>query len=73
MKTADYIKHEAEEITGRTGCYIPPYRMAHLMKSAQKISDFLVKSDISMTYKECEIVLQIVLNTIRTITGKEDE
>jgi hypothetical protein len=73
VKTSDYIKQEAEEITGRTGCYIPPYRMANLMKSAQKISDFLAKADISMTYKECEIVLQIVLNTIRTITGKEDE
>lgn len=37
--TADYIKREAEEITGRTGRYIPTYRMANLMKSAQKITD----------------------------------
>lgn len=72
MNTSDYIKHEAAEITGRTGRYIPPWRMANLMKSAQKITDFLVKSDIAMTYEECEIVLNIVLRAIKDLTGRED-
>lgn len=72
MTTADYIKSEANEITGRTGRYIPPWRMANLMKAAQKIADLLVKTDIAMTYEECEIVLKIVLNTIKALTGKED-
>lgn len=40
--TADHIKREAEEIAGRTGRYIPPYRMANLMKSAQRITDLMV-------------------------------
>lgn len=70
--TADYIKREAEEITGRTGRYIPPYRMANLMKSAQRITDLMVKTDLAMTYEECVIVLNIVQSTIRAITGKEE-
>jgi hypothetical protein len=73
VNTADYIKHEANEIAGRTGRYIPPYRMVNLMKAAQKIADFLVKADLAMTYEECEIVLNIVMNTIRAITGKEND
>lgn len=71
MGTADYIKREADEITSRTGRYIPPYRMANLMKSAQKIADFLVKTDLAITYEECETVLNIVLNTIRAMTGRD--
>lgn len=70
--TADYIKREAEEISGRTGRYIPPYRMANLMKSAQRITDLMVKTDLAMTYEECVIVLNIVQSTIRAITGKEE-
>lgn len=70
--TADYIKREAEEIVGRTGRYIPLYRMANLMKSAQKITDYLVKADLAMTYEECVIVLNIVRSTIQSITGKEE-
>lgn len=72
MGTADYIKREADEIASRTGRYIPPYRMVNLMKSAQKIADFLVKADLAITYEECEIVLKIVSNTIKSLTGKED-
>lgn len=71
--TADYIKREAEEISGRTGRYIPPYRMANLMKSAQRIAELMVKADLGMTYEECVIVLNIVQSTIRVITGKEEE
>lgn len=73
MSTSDYIKQEANEITGRTGRYIPPYRMCNLMKAAQKIADLLVKADVAMTYEECEIVLKIVSGTIKELTGKEGE
>lgn len=70
--TADHIKREAEEIASRTGRYIPLYRMANLMKSAQKITDLLTRTDLSMTYDECVIVLNIVQGTIQSITGKEE-
>ena len=70
MNTADYIKREANEIANRTGRYIPPYRMVNLMKTAQKISDYLIKADLAITYEECEIVLNIVHDAIQMMTGK---
>ena len=43
------------------------------MKSAQRITDLMVKTDLAMTYEECVIVLNIVQSAIRAITGKEEE
>lgn len=52
MTTAEAFQKECEEITHRTGRYIPPYRMASLMRTAQKITDMLSKADVCMTYEE---------------------
>lgn len=71
MTTADYVKAEADAIAGRTGRYIPPYRMAQLMDSAQKITKLLTQTGFPMTYEECGIVLQIVQSALRLVTGKE--
>lgn len=70
MNTSDYIKHEANEIASRTGRYIPPYRMSNLMKTAQRVTELLVKADIAMTYEECEIVLNVVHSAIQAATGR---
>lgn len=70
MTPSEAIQKEAEEIVSRTGRYIPPYRMANLMKSAQKVADLLARSDICMTYEECEIILNIVKNAISSSTGR---
>lgn len=67
--THDYIKQEAQEIAGRAGLYIPPYRMANLMKAAQRIVDLLTKADLAITYRECLLVLDIVRNAIGAVTG----
>ena len=72
MNTADYIRHEADEITSRTGRYIPPYRLANLMKTAQLITNQIVRSDIAMTYDEIQIVLSIVQGAVGKAIGKED-
>jgi hypothetical protein len=72
MNTADYIRHEADEITSRTGRYIPPYRLANLMKTAQLITNQIVKSDIAMTYEEIQIVLGIVQGAVGRAIGKDD-
>lgn len=72
MNTADYIRHEADEITSRTGRYIPPYRLANLMKTAQLITNQIVKSDIAMTYEEIQIVLGIVQGAVGIAIGKDD-
>ena len=72
MNTADYIKREANEIAGRTGRYIPPWRMANLIKAADKVADYLMKADVAMTYEERKIVLNIVQNAIGMATGEEN-
>lgn len=69
--TVDYVKREAEQIQGRTGRYIPLWRMANLTRAAQKITDQLVKTDLAMTYEECMIVLDIVRSTISAVTGED--
>ena len=42
----------------------PPYRLNNMMKTASKITDIMLKSDISVTYKECLIILEIVRSGI---------
>lgn len=71
MNTADYIRQEAEEITSRTGRFIPPYRLANLMKTAQRITDLISRSDIAMTYDECQIVLDIVQTAVCKAIGMD--
>ena len=73
MNTVDYIKHEADEIASRTGRYIPPYRLANLMKIAQRITDLLVRSDIAMTYDEIQLVLGVVQGAVGRAIGREAE
>jgi hypothetical protein len=73
MNTADYIRHEADEITSRTGRFIPPYRLANLMKTAQRITDLIVRSDVAMTYDEIQLVLGIVQGAVGRAVGKELE
>lgn len=71
MTPSEILKRECEEITQKTGRYIAPYRMAGLMRTAQKVTDLLTKSEVCMNYYESALVLKIVLNTIREITGEE--
>ena len=71
MNTADYIKREADEIASRTGRYIPPYRLANLMKTAQRITDLLVRSDIAMTYDEIQLVLGVVQGAVGKAIGRD--
>ena len=72
MTGADYIRHEAEEIAARTGRYIPPYRLANLMKTAQRITDSIVRADVAMTYEEIQLVLGVVLDAVGKAIGEEN-
>lgn len=72
MTQSEIMKQEVEDIASRTGRYIPPYRMASLMRSAQKIFDLLVRTDVCTTYEESIIILDIVRGAIRSATGKEE-
>ena len=73
MNATDYLRHEAEEIASRTGRFIPPYRLANLMKTAQRITDLIVRSDVAMTYDEIQLVLGIVQGAVGRAVGKELE
>ena len=72
MTPAEILKRECEEITQRTGVYIPPYRLSNLMKTAQKIVELITKSDIFVSYHESLLVLRIVMNTIKEVIGEEN-
>ena len=67
--TAELLNKEIQEITARTGHYIAPYRLANLMKTAQKVMEIITKADICMTYHESLMVLRIVSGAITQATG----
>lgn len=72
MTGAECIKREADEIVNRTGRYIPPYRLANLMKTAQRIADLLTRADVAVTYAECMLILDIVRSAICGAIGEEN-
>ena len=72
MTTSERIKREAEEITARTGLYLPPYRMNEMMNTAQRITNILTTSTVGISYAECRMILHIVEVAIDEVTGKED-
>lgn len=72
MTPAEALKRECEEVTGRLGFYIPPYRMTSLMQAAQKITSVLVNANTCMTHAECEFVLNIVSGAFKAAVGKEN-
>ena len=43
------------------------------MKTAQKIADLLIKSDICISYREAVVVLKIVMGAVKDVTGLEDD
>lgn len=70
MTPSEIIKRECEEITQKTGIYIPPYRLSMLMKTAQKITDIMMSNAVCMSYHESLLILRIVMNAIKEVTGE---
>jgi hypothetical protein len=73
MTPAERLEAEKERILADTGFYVPPYRMANLMKTAAKITDTLIKADTNICYEECNIMLAIVAAAIATMTEGDDD
>ena len=73
MTPSEILKRECEEITQRTGVYIPPYRLTNLMKIAQKITDVLMTNTVCMSYHESLLVLRIVMNAVNEATGNSGD
>jgi hypothetical protein len=70
MTPSEILKRECEEITQKTGIYIPPYRLSMLMKTAQKITDIMMSNAVCMSYHESLLILRIVMNAIKEVTGE---
>lgn len=63
------LKREAAVIAEKTGVYIPPHRLAELMKAAQKITDVLQKNVYFVNYEESQFVLRVVMRAIEEAQG----
>lgn len=73
MTPSEILKRECEEITQRTGIYIPTYRFPTVMKNASKMVELLMKSDVLMSYAEAVLTVRIVLSSLEKITGEKGE
>ena len=69
MTAAERLQAEKERLLAATGFYVPPYRMANLMKAAAKIMDIVIKADTNICYDECKIVLGIVSSAVSSLSG----
>lgn len=67
------LKKEAEIATERLGYCIPPYRLASMMQTAQKIVKLIATSDISVSYSEGNIILEIVKEAFGKAGGSVSE
>jgi hypothetical protein len=73
MMPGERLQAERDKVVAETGFYVPPYRMANLMKAAARIMEILTRADTNICYKECEIVLKIVSSAVSdALGGKED-
>lgn len=59
MTAAERLQAEKERLLTTTGFYVPPYRMANLMKAAAKIMDIIIKADTNICYEECRFIMAI--------------
>lgn len=65
----DLLRAEIARIEAERGYYIPPYLMAEMMKTANKIISILITQS-GVTYEECHIILDMVENAIN-VSSKE--
>lgn len=66
------IVDEAEEISSRIGLYIPPSRLAVLMKTATKALNTLTSiTEFDVTYKEIKLMLDMIGKTVATASCEE--
>lgn len=64
------VQEEAAAAAGKSGYYIPPCRMVEIAGTARKMLGVLSGSNIQMSYAECDIVLEIIRQTLEHGRGK---
>lgn len=70
MTPMENLSAERDRVISERGCYITPYRMVNVMKSASSVFRSMV-FDASVNYEECRIILDIVGGAIDRICGEE--
>ena len=73
MTAAERLQAEKERLLTTTGFYVPPYRMANLMKAAAKIMDIIIKADTNICYEECRFIMAIVDVAIPRVSDQTEE
>lgn len=73
MTAAERLQAEKERLLAATGFYVPPYRMAKLMKAAAKIMDIVIKADTNICYEECRFIMAIVNAAIPNAADQTEE
>ena len=73
MTPGEYVRQEAAAIEERSGCYLPPYRLAVLTELANKVMKLITGGAVCMSYRECRMVLKIVAGAIDAAAGEEED
>ena len=71
MTAAERLQAEKERLLAATGFYVPPYRMANLMKA--KVMDIVIKADTNICYEECRFIMAIVNAAIPNAADQTEE
>lgn len=64
------MAEEAAVVTERLGYYVPPWRLAMLMKTACRVLNIITDSKTQCTYTDCKLILGMVEDSLRR--GCED-
>lgn len=72
MERVPTAKQEADAIMEKTGRYVPPYRLAILLRTASKVMETITKAEIAISYAECRLLLDILDREISTVVGPRD-
>lgn len=73
MTAAERIQVEKEQIMARNGFYVPPCRLAVLVRTAARMVDMMVKADTNISYEECNIMLAFAASAVKAVTEGDDE
>ena len=66
------MAEEAAVVTERMGYYVPPWRLADLVKTASRVLNIIANSKTQCTYEDCKLILGLVEATLQRGSGGEE-
>lgn len=67
---SELLREEIQRVTQAAGYYVTPERLAELMGRAQKVMTVLCGGRISLSYADCDIVLDLVRSALDRVEGE---